>query len=123
MLDHRRQEPAEVAQPIDGPAVFWACHGAIRHMLMEAMPVVNMDCTEEGRRWDELVPAGLVEGIVEGVAAGGGSYTCDVRMHVEVTRVYSEAEELLFLCEAVAGVRLCSCGRRRGVPDLHGGAG
>jgi hypothetical protein len=66
----------ELAHLVDGgPAVFRACRGAIRQMLMEALPALNVDCAEEGR-WDELVPAGLVEGIVKGVAPGATRATC-----------------------------------------------
>ncbi|XP_051222014.1 uncharacterized protein [Lolium perenne] len=108
--DELEGKEQEVAHPVDGGgAVFRtksACRGAIRGMLMKVLPALmqyyDVERTEEGQ-WDEFVPAGLVERIVQG-AAGGGSYACDVWMHVELTRVYSEAKELLLLCEAVAVV-------------------
>ncbi|KAK1599212.1 hypothetical protein QYE76_016886 [Lolium multiflorum] len=104
------QEQA-VAHPVHGgPAVLGtksACRRAIRRILMEVLPAriqyCDVDRNEQGGQWDEFVPADLVENIVAGVLSGGwGSYACEVWMHVEVTRVYSEAEELLLSCEAAA---------------------
>ncbi|KAM0900702.1 hypothetical protein ACQ4PT_020519 [Festuca glaucescens] len=101
----------EVAHPVHGgPAVFGtksACRRAIRRILMEVLPALiqycDVDRNEQEGQWDEFVPADLVESIVAGVLSGGwGSYACEVWMHVEVTRVYSEAEELLLSCEAAA---------------------
>jgi hypothetical protein len=96
--DELEEQEQEVSHPVDGGG-----HGAIREMALGALTALiqyyDVDRTVEGQ-WDELVPAGLVERIVQG-AAGGGSF--DVSMDVEVTRVHSEAEELLHLCETVAG--------------------
>jgi hypothetical protein len=80
-------QEVEVAHPADsGPAVFRACRDAIRQMLTEVLPaLIQCYAVEEGR-WDEFVPAGLVERIVAEGAASGGSYACEPWMHVEVTR-------------------------------------
>jgi hypothetical protein len=105
--DELEEQEQEVSHPVDGG------HGAIREMAMEALTALiryyDVDRTVEGR-WDELVPAGLVERIVQG-AAGGGSF--DVSMDVEVTRVHSQAEELLHLCETVVAGAPPDSARRR----------
>jgi hypothetical protein len=102
----------EAAHPVHGgPAVLGtksACRRAIHRILMEVLPANIQYCDSDIHRSEqegqcEFVPAGLVESIVAGVLSGGwGSYACKVWMYVEVTRVYSEAEELLLSCEAAA---------------------
>ncbi|CAM0884558.1 unnamed protein product [Alopecurus aequalis] len=114
--DKLEGQELDVAHPVHGgPAALRsksACHDAIRQMLAEVLPplIESHAATEDDVQfWDQFVPATLVESIVD-VAEDGWSYSCEVGIQVEVTRVYSEAEELLVLCEAAA---VADAARRR----------
>ena len=123
--DRLRGMKLDVAHPVHGgPAVFRsksACRGAILQILMKVMPPLlryHAGSNVVGRRsLVEFVPAGLVEEIVAAGAEEGKSYACNVWMHVEVTRVYSEVEELLLLCEAAAVAPSSGAALRPGAGD------